>query len=279
MQAIHDRIAPFINGMIMIIIFVAIWACVLLLTPTPLIPFAAIPMGFATFFLLSGFTIVQPNEGIVLTFFGKYLGTLKDAGFTFTIPFCSKKRIPFKLINFVTDHLKVNDLNGNPIEIGGVIMWRVEDAAQAAYNVDDYRTFVANQSDVAIRTLAAHYPYDSEKETSLRANLDEVAAKLKNVLQEKLGVAGIIIEETRLSHLAYAPEIAMAMLKRQQAVAIFQARQYMVENALVIIDEVMKHLDQNSNIKISDDKKVELINSLLIVMTSDKESTPVLSVG
>ena len=188
-------------------------------------------------------------------------------------------RVPLKLINFVTDHLKVNDRNGNPIEIGAVVVWRVADAAQASFNVDDYKVFVANQSDIAIRALAAHYPYDSETETSLRGNIDEIAEKLQQALQAKLAVAGIMIEETRLTHLAYASEIAMAMLKRQQAVAIFQARRYMVENALAIIDEVIRHFDAKEGMTISDDKKAELINSLLIVMTSDKESSPVINLS
>jgi regulator of protease activity HflC (stomatin/prohibitin superfamily) len=215
----------------------------------------------------------------VLTFFGKYVGTLKQSGFLFTFPLSDKKSVPLKLVNFVTDHLKVNDRNGNPIEIGAVVVWRVMDAAQSSLNIDDYKTFVANQSDIAVRALAAHYPYDSEKEVSLRGNLDEIASKLKDVLQEKLAIAGIVVEETKLSHLAYASEVAAAMLKRQQAVAIFDARQYMVENALAIIDDVMKHFEKNNNVKFSDDKKAELINSLLIVMTSDKEANPVLSIG
>ena len=227
----------------------------------------------------SGFTIIQPNEARVLTFFGRYIGTLRQNGFLYTVPFTSKKRVPVKLINFVTDHLKVNDRNGNPIEIGAVVVWRVADAAQASFNVDDYKVFVANQSDIAIRALAAHYPYDSETETSLRGNIDEIAEKLQQALQGKLAVAGITIEETRLTHLAYASEVAMAMLKRQQAVAIFQARRYMVENALAIIDEVIAHFDAKEGMTISDDKKAELINSLLIVMTSDKESSPVINLG
>ena len=229
--------------------------------------------------LATGFTIIQPNEARVLTFFGRYMGTLRQSGFLYTIPFSLKAKVPLKLINFVTDHLKVNDRNGNPIEIGAVVVWRVADAAQATFNVDDYKVFVANQSDIAIRTLAAHYPYDFETETSLRGNIDEIAGKLQEALQAKLAVAGITIEETRLTHLAYAAEIAMAMLKRQQAVAIFQARRYMVENALAIIYEVIVHFDAKEGMSISDDKKAELINSLLIVMTSDKELSPVINLS
>lgn len=274
MQQIMDKPAPYSNGFVWFAILIAV-----LVISSPMVkPVLVLVLG-AVVLSLSGFTIVSPNEAKVVTFFGKYIGTIKENGFLFTVPLSARKTVSLKLTNFVTDHLKVNDLNGNPIEIGAIVVWRVIDSAQASLNIDNYKIFIANQSDMAIRTLAAHYPYDSEKETSLRGNIDEVAAKLKEMLQEKLAVAGIIIEDIKLSHLAYAPEIASAMLKRQQAVAIFQARQYMVENALAIIDEVMKHFQSKSDIKISDDKKAELINSLLIVMTSDKESAPVLNLG
>lgn len=281
MQSIKDTAALSINGFLVLFLTVLLIALFYLYTPfssgTKFVSF--IPFILASFVIFSGFTIIQPNEAVVITFFGKYIGTIKESGFLFTVPFSSKDKIPLKLINFVTEHLKVNDKNGNPIEIGAVVVWRVEDAAKASLNIDDYKTFVANQSDIAIRTLAAHYPYDSEKEASLRGNIDEIAAKLNSVLQDKLSLAGITVEETKLSHLAYASEIAVAMLKRQQAVAIFEARKYMVENTLAIIDDVIKHLEKKDNIKISDDKKMQLINNLLVVMTSDSETNPVLNVG
>lgn len=276
MQSIQDRSAPYINGFITVFLMILTIAISFIILPpevAPLILFLCLIM------VSSGFIILQPNEAQVITFFGKYIGTIKESGFLFTVPFTVKKLVPLKLVNFVTGHQKVNDKYGNPIEIGAVVVWRVADAAQACLNIDDYRMFVSNQCDMAIRTLAAHYPYDSEKETSLRGNLDEVAESLKSMLQEKLAVAGIVVEEIKLSHLAYASEIAAAMLKRQQAVAIFQARQYMVENALSIIDSVIQHFDDKDNIKYSDDKKAELVNSLLIVMTSDKEANPVLEVS
>ena len=274
MQAVTDRDAFATSGFpVLFVWIVAIGAAALIWTPL------AIPVLVIGVLVASGFTVIQPNEARVVTFFGRYMGTVRQNGFLYTIPFSSKARVPLKLINFVTDHLKVNDRNGNPIEIGAVVVWRVADAAQASFNVDDYKVFVANQSDIAIRALAAHYPYDSETETSLRGNIDEIAEKLQQALQAKLAVAGIMIEETRLTHLAYASEIAMAMLKRQQAVAIFQARRYMVENALAIIDEVIRHFDAKEGMTISDDKKAELINSLLIVMTSDKESSPVINLS
>jgi len=274
MQTVHDREAWSVGGFPLLFVWLVLMGVAAIFFWPVIIPIAVIGVLFA-----SGFTILQPNEARVVTFFGRYVGTLRQSGFLYTVPFSSKAKVPLKLVNFTTDHLKVNDRNGNPIEIGAVVVWRVADAAQATFNVDDYKTFVANQSDIAIRALAAHYPYDSETETSLRGNIDEIAQQLQETLQTKLGVAGIVIEETRLSHLAYAQEIAGAMLKRQQAVAIFQARRYMVENALAIIDEVMQHFDQSSGVAISNDKKADLINSLLVVMTSEKESNPVINVG
>ncbi len=274
MQAVRDREAWSVGGFPLLFLWLALMGAAAVFFWPLIIPIAVVGVLVA-----SGFTVIQPNEARVVTFFGRYVGTLRKNGFLYTVPFSAKKKVPLKLVNFTTDHLKVNDRNGNPIEIGAVVVWRVTDAAQASFNVDDYKTFVANQSDIAIRALAAHYPYDSESETSLRGNIDEIAQQLQETLQAKLAVAGIHIDETRLSHLAYASEIAGAMLKRQQAVAIFQARRYMVENALAIIDEVMRHFDESSGVVISDDKKADLINSLLVVMTSEKESNPVISVG
>ena len=274
MQTVSDRDAFSVGGFPLLFVWLVTMGVAALFLWPLIIPIAIIGVLFA-----SGFTVIQPNDARVITFFGRYVGTLRQSGFLYTVPFSSKKRVPLKLVNFVTDHLKVNDRNGNPIEIGAVVVWRVTDAAQATFNVDEYKTFVSNQSDSAIRALAAHYPYDSESETSLRGNIDEIAGQLQSTLQVKLAVAGIHVDEARLTHLAYASEIAGAMLKRQQAVAIFQARRYMVENALAIIDEVMLHFDKSSGVAISDDKKADLINSLLVVMTSEKESSPVLNVG
>jgi len=274
MESIQDRPAFYTSA------FTVMGAMIVLAIVSLFVnPLVFVIVALICFLISSGFTVVQPNDAKVITFFGSYMGTIRDSGFMFTVPLSMKTTIPLKLSNFVTGHLKVNDKNGNPIEIGAVVVWRVKDAAKASLNIDDYRTFVANQSDIAVRALAAHYPYDSEKEVSLRGNIDEIATKLQSVLQEKLAVAGIVLEETKLSHLAYASEVAAAMLKRQQAVAIFEARQYMIENALAIIDDVMKHFDGNKKVNFSDDKKAELINSLLIVMTSDKEANPVLTLG
>ena len=274
MKTINDKEGFCGNGFVVLAVFVAMVVLAIAMhSPATIVVVVLVAIA------ASGFTVVQPNSARVITFFGQYVGTIRESGFQFTVPLSLKTTVPLKLINFVTNDLKVNDRHGNPIEIGAVVVWRVQDAAQASFNVDNYRNFVDNQADIAIRTLAAHYPYDSETEPSLRGNIDEIAQQLQTVLQEKLAVAGIHIEETRLSHLAYAPEIAGAMLKRQQAVAIFQARRYMVENALAIIDDVVAHFDTKSGVVISDDKKADLINSLLVVMTAEKESQPVVAVG
>lgn len=287
MQTVRDSEAPTFNGFLALIVLGVVLYVAYLFLPGSLTLSAqnlSAPLPVAACFLFviliwSGLTIVSPNEAKVLTFFGSYVGTVKDNGLLWTLPFTLKTSVPLKLINFTTDKLKVNDLNGNPIEIGAVVVWRVADAAQAVFNVDDYKAFVWNQSDIAIRTIAATYPYDDDSRHSLRGHIDEVALKLKDTLQEKLSVAGIMVEETKLSHLAYASEVAAAMLKRQQAVAVLQARHYMIENTLVIIDEVMQHFETQGHISISADKKADLINSLLVTMTSDKESSPVINLG
>jgi len=277
MKSIQDKPAPFIYGFK--ILFVSAVLCIAFWLVFPIIFYLSlIPLGVFAFIVSSGFTIIQPNEAKVIRFFGRYIGTIKENGFLYTIPFSLSTTVPLRLTNFLTDHLKVNDLNGNPIEIGAVVVWRVADAAQALFNIDHYQTFVANQSDIAVRTIAAHYPYDSEDGISLRGNIDEIADKLKNFLQEKLIVAGIVIEDTKLTHLAYSSEIAQTMLKRQQASAVFQARNYMVKNALATIDDVVKHFEKG-NVKISADKKIDLINNLLIVMTSDKEAIPTINLN
>lgn len=274
MQSIHDRSAYKVSG------FAAVGiALLLLLLALAVNKLLFVPLIIMAIVASTGLTVVSPNEAKVLTFFGKYIGTLKDSGFYLTVPLSVSKRIPLKIVNFNTPHLKVNDLRGNPIEIGAVVVWRVHDAAQAAFNVDAYKEFLANQSETALRAIAAHYPYDCNKEVSLRGNADEIAERLQKELHEKLVIAGITIMEVRIAHLAYAPEIASAMLKRQQAEAILQARQYLVMNALGIVDDVLAHFEKEKALSISDDKKIDLINNLLVTFASDREAHPVLSVG
>ncbi|MBX7146939.1 MAG: hypothetical protein K1X44_06495 [Alphaproteobacteria bacterium] len=165
------------------------------------------------------------------------------------------------------------------MEIGAVVVWRVNDAAKASFNVDDYKEFVGNQSESAVRAIAARYPYDSDKETSLRGNAEEITNKLLEELNHKLSTSGIIIEDVKLSHLAYASEIATSMLRKQQAEAVLQARKYLVENALTIVDNVLVHFEKDNKLNIDPGKKLEIINNLLVILTSDKEANPVINVG
>ena len=228
--------------------------------------------------VLSGFTIINPNEARVLTFFGRYMGTVTMNGLVWTVPVTQKQKVSLRFINFTSPKLKVNDSNGNPIEIGSVIVWRVENAAKAIFTVDAYQEFISNQSEIVIRSIAAQYPYDAEDKISLRGNTGEITEKLVNELQEKLQIAGILIKDAKISHLAYSPEIAVAMLRRQQAEAVLFARRRLVEGALGIVDDVLEHY-KKQGINLSDEHRIELINNLLVTLTSDREANPIVNVG
>jgi regulator of protease activity HflC (stomatin/prohibitin superfamily) len=235
---------------------------------------------FSGMLMITGFTMISPNEAKVLTFFGKYVGTIHGhQGFLWTLPFTLKDTVSLKVINMSTPVLKVNDLRGNPVELACVIVWRVVDAAQAKYNVENYEVFIKNQSEVVLRSIASQHPYDgSDDVVSLRAHAPVISEMLAKTLQEKVSVAGIHIEDVRLSHLAYAPEIATAMLKRQQAVASLEAREYLVKNALSIVDDVVEHFSQGaSKLGFSDEKKADLVNNLLITLVSSNDAEPVLN--
>ena len=228
--------------------------------------------------LISGFTVINPNESRVLTFFGRYVGTVTMNGFVWTIPITQKQKVSLRFVNFTSPKLKVNDSNGNPIEIGSVIVWRVENAAKALFTVDAYQEFISNQSEIVIRSIAAQYPYDAEGRTSLRGSTGEITEKFVSELQEKLHIAGIFIKDAKISHLAYSPEIAVAMLRRQQAEAVLFARRRLVEGALGIVDDVLKHY-KKQDIDLSKENQIELINNLLVTLTSDKEANPIVNVG
>jgi regulator of protease activity HflC (stomatin/prohibitin superfamily) len=274
MQENRDFSAPSSNGFFALIL----WLCLIFLTilaPGFLKPL----LGILAFFLLTGFTIIEPNTSKVITFFGKHKGTLSKDGFYYTLPLSGKQKIPRRYINFNTQQIKVNDAAGNPVEIAAVVVWRVIDPAKAVLDVDDYRQFIANQSEIAVRSIAAKYPYDGDGIPSLRDNADDIARILVDDLQDKLKIAGIHVEEVRISHLAYAPEIAAVMLKRQQAVAVLQARRYLVENALAIVDDVLLHYAKDAPLNVSDEKKLSFINNMLVTLVADRESQPVLSVG
>lgn len=232
--------------------------------------------------LWNGLFIVQPNQAEVLTLFGRYLGSVKTDGWYFANPLVTKKKISLRVHNFNSPQLKVNDANGNPIEIAAVVVWRVVDTARAVFDVEDYNAFVEVQAETAIRHLASQYPYDdgqNEGESSLRGSADEVAAALQRELQVRLDLAGIAVIEARLSHLAYSPEIAGAMLQRQQATAIIAARQKIVEGAVSMVEMALEMLAEKQTVELTAERKADLVSNLLVVLTSDRTAQPTVPIG
>lgn len=230
---------------------------------------------------ISGFFTVEPNQAVVLVFFGRYVGTVREAGFWWTNPFATKRKVSLRVRNFNSKQLKVNDAQGSPIEIAAVVVWQVVDSAKSRFSVDDYEEFIAIQSETALRALAIRYPYDTPDEAvpSLIGIPDEVAHELQKEVQARLEVAGVEVLEARLSHLAYAPEIAQAMLRRQQARAIIDARRQIVEGAVGMVDEALKRLSERQIIDLDEERKAAMINNLLVVLTSEQNTQPVINTG
>ncbi|WP_138756046.1 SPFH domain-containing protein [Paenibacillus sinopodophylli] len=230
---------------------------------------------------LSSLMIVQPNEAKVVTFFGTYMGSVLESGLWMVLPLTSKTNISLKVRNFNSQTLKVNDAEGNPVEIGAVVVFKVMDTARASFDVDNYERFVEIQSETAVRHIAAQYPYDvfsDDAAVSLRGNADEVAAELNRELQIRLSAAGVKVIETRLTHLAYAQEIASAMLQRQQAIAIVSARSKIVEGAVGMVDMALRQLEENG-IKLDDERRAAMVNNLMVAIVSDRAATPVINTG
>ena len=237
---------------------------------------------FAIVMLIGHFTL-QPNEGRVLVLFGAYKGTVIASGFHWANPFYSKinTKVSVRTRNFQSDVIKVNDRQGNPIEIAAVVVWRVRDLAQAKFDVDDYTSYVRIQSESAIRHLASNYAYDhgEEHEVTLRGGSDEVMQALKTELQDRLGKAGVVVDEARLTHLAYAQEIAQAMLRRQQAEAIIAARRKIVEGAVSMVEQALSDLDAKKVVEFDEDRKAAMVSNLLVVLCGESEVSPVINAG
>ena len=232
-------------------------------------------------FLLGGVFVVNPNEGRVLQLFGDYVGTATTAGLRWANPFYTKKRISLRVRNFESTKLKVNDLEGNPIEIAAVVVWRVVDTAEAVFEVDDYQNFVKVQSEAAVRNLATSYKYDAHEEDqmSLRGNTTAVADHMKKEIQDRLAKAGVEVLEARISHLAYAPEIAQAMLQRQQAGAIIAARQRIVEGAVGMVQMALDMLSQRDILELDNERKAAMVSNLLVVLCGERSTQPVINTG
>jgi regulator of protease activity HflC (stomatin/prohibitin superfamily) len=278
-----------------------------------LVVLGGVLLGLSPFVLIAailstwGFFTLQPNEARVLVLFGKYVGTVRQAGFHWTNPFSvhrgrltavetpdkkriqavrapSRYRISLRARNFMTDTIKVNDQRGNPIEIGAVIVWHVEDTAKAIFEVDEYENYVHVQSETAVRHLASSYPYDHAQdspgqELTLRGNSDAISRALEGELQDRLGRAGVVVDEARLTHLAYAPEIAGAMLRRQQAEAVIAARQKIVHGAVSMVEMALAELSERHVLELDEERKAAMVGNLLVVLCSDRDAEPIINAG
>jgi regulator of protease activity HflC (stomatin/prohibitin superfamily) len=285
---IQEKKAFQINAWAVLLVVIVLFACAFYLflsqngekrlTPTIVV---GLLLTVAAGLACPGFFLIHPNESKVFTFLGKYAGSAREPGFHWTNPFVVKKKVTLRIFNLDSQKIKVNDARGNPIEIAAVIVWHVVDTARATFNVDNYKNFVAIQSETAIRQLASHFPYDSHEkdQESLRANQEMIAAKLRDQVQERLEISGVKIVEARLSHLAYAPEIAQVMLRRQQAEAIIAARRQIVDGAVSMVEMALERLESQNVIKLDDEKKAAMINNLLVALVSESEAQPIINTG
>jgi regulator of protease activity HflC (stomatin/prohibitin superfamily) len=267
---------------LLLVIFALAWMLVMNIRSesAPEIVFAAIGIAFATF-LTVGLFMVNPNEGKVLQLFGEYKGTAKIQGLRWANPFLTKKKVSLRVRNFESSHLKVNDIDGNPIEIAAVVVWKVFETAEAVFEVDDYEHYVKVQSEAALRNLATSYAYDAHDDAhvSLRGHTSAVADHLKREIHDRLVKAGVEVIEARISHLAYAPEIAAAMLQRQQAGAIIAARQRIVEGAVGMVEMALDMLSAKSIIQLDEERKAAMVSNLLVVLCGDRNTQPVINTG
>jgi regulator of protease activity HflC (stomatin/prohibitin superfamily) len=264
------------GGLLVIVLFIT---GAVLQSPVPIV--IALLLAIAIVITSIGLFAQQPNMARVMLLFGEYRGTVRDTGVFWANPFVVRKPISLRLRNLEGSLLKVNDKQGNPIEIAAVVVWRVEDTARASFNVADYTTYVRVQSESAVRHLANSYAYDhgEEHEITLRSGVDEVSAFLKAELQTRLAEAGVAVEEARLTHLAYAPEIAGAMLRRQQADAIIAARQKIVHGAVSIVEMALSDLAQRNVLTLNDERRAAMVSNLLVVLCSEQNAQPVVSTG
>jgi len=288
-MATRDRTIPSIPGIPAAVICLLLAAAVAALLLTSLTGDAvswagvagAVLLGLLLLVALNGFIIVQPNQAKLAVFLGRYLGTVGRSGFHWVNPLTNRRNLSLRIRNLDTDVLKVNDANGNPIEISAVITWQVTDAAQAAFDVEDYDGFVTIQAETAVRHVASVFPYDSyeEGQESLRGAADQVIATLQADLQERLDVAGVAVLDTRLRRLAYAPEIAADMLRRQQADAIVAARQRIVEGAVGMVDHALNSLNERDIVELDEERKAAMVSNLMVVLVSDRGAQPVVNSG
>lgn len=248
-------------------------------------PAGLIASGLLLLLMITGIYMLQPNEGAALQLFGAYVGTDRGRGLRWTVPFFSRRKVSLRARTFLTEKLKVNDQRGNPVEIAAAIVWRVEDSAKALFDVDNFETFVRIQSETALRHLASAYPYDTLEaegipaERTLRGGAEGIARVLASELSERLSIAGVAVDETRLTHLAYAPEIANAMLRRQQAEAVIAARRKIVEGAVGMVEMALEQLAACEMVHLDDERRAAMVSNLLVVLCGEREVTPIVNSG
>lgn len=287
MQTVTEKPASAQKGFLMLslIIILLIIDILLLLhgieTDNPWVLWLFIPLIFVIMLIGAGLFIVHPNEARVAVLFGKYIGSVREPGFWWMNPFATKRRVSLRIRNFNSEKIKVNDALGNPIEIAAVVVWQVVDSSRALFDVDNYVQFVGIQSETAIRALASEYPYDAhvEGQSSLRGNPQEIAQAMLGQVQKRLEIAGVEVIESRISHLAYAPEIAQTMLRRQQAEAVIAARQKIVEGAVGMVDQALRSLSEQHIVVLDEERKATMVNNLLVALVSEAEVQPVINTG
>jgi regulator of protease activity HflC (stomatin/prohibitin superfamily) len=237
--------------------------------------------GFVTVFILGGFYMINPNEAAAIQLFGAYKGTDRNAGLRWVLPWLTRRKIAVRANNIISETIKVNDARGNPIEMAAQVVWRVTDTAQALFDVDDYREFVTAQIEAAVRAIGSRYPYDDleHREVTLRGNHEEISAELRLVLIERLSVAGITVDECGLTHLAYAPEVAGAMLRRQQAEAVIAARRKLVEGAVTMVEMALTQLGEKQVVQLDDERRAAMVSNLMVVLCGERETQPVVNAG
>lgn len=280
LSASREKPATTMNGLVMLAVLLAAVVAAFFMFRSGALPFG-IPLGIVAFFILPGFYMVQPNQAVAILLFGAYSGTDRTEGLRWTWPWMTRKKISVRANNLISQQIKVNDLRGNPIEMAAQVVWRVRDSAQALFDVDDYREFVLAQIEAAIRAIGARYPYDDfeHHDVTLRGHHEEVGGELKQALQSRLSVAGITVDECGFTHLAYAPEIAGAMLRRQQAEAIVAARKTLVEGAVGMVEMALTQLSEKDVVNLDDERRAAMVSNLMVVLCGDQSAQPVLNAG
>lgn len=287
LNASRENAARSYNGYLMLLVMLLsigwfAWAMTGIAANAPDADYAGMLLSILIFFFISiGFYMIQPNQGVALTLFGAYRGTDRNEGLRWIWPWMGKKKVSLRANNLISEKIKVNDLRGNPIEIAAQVVWRVTDTAQALFDVDDYKAFVLAQIEAAVRTIGSRYPYDDieHKEITLRGNHDEVGAELRTALMERLAVAGITVDECGLTHLAYAQEIAGAMLRRQQAEAVIAARKKLVEGAVTMVEMALHQLSEKNVVHLDDERKAAMVSNLMVVLCGERDTQPVVNTG